>query len=73
MSYARLNSLLIVMIVTVALIWLAIPFTMAILWSLVDPAEPWTADKLLPPVMSFYRWADMWENSSLKSLSSIFK
>lgn len=66
MTYQRLNSLLIAMVVTVAFIWLAIPFTMAVLWSLVDPAEPWTADKLLPPVMSFYRWVDMWENSSLR-------
>ena len=66
MTYQRLNSLLITMVVTVAFIWLAIPFTMAVLWSLVDPAEPWTADKLLPPVMSFYRWVDMWENSSLR-------
>jgi putative spermidine/putrescine transport system permease protein len=39
---------------------------MAILWSLVDPAEPWTVDKLIPPQMSFYRWTYMWENSSLK-------
>lgn len=67
MSSARLNSMLMALVVGVAFIWLAIPFTMAVLWSLVDPVEPWTADKLLPPAMSFYRWTDMWENSSLKS------
>ena len=66
MTYARLNSILMALVVAVAFVWLAIPFTMAVLWSLVDPSEPWTADKLLPPAMSLYRWVDMWENSSLK-------
>jgi putative spermidine/putrescine transport system permease protein len=67
MTRARLNTILMGLVITVSVIWLVIPFTMAALWSLVDPAEPWTADQLLPPVMSFYRWGDMWENSSLKS------
>ncbi len=67
MTYARLNSILMTLIIVVAFVWLAIPFTMAVLWSLVDPSEPWTADRLLPPEMSFYRWVDMWQNSSLKS------
>ena len=67
MTYARLNSILMALIIVVAFVWLAIPFTMAVLWSLVDPSEPWTADRLLPPEMSFYRWVDMWQNSSLKS------
>lgn len=66
MSAARLNRILIALLLTLTAVWLIVPFAMAVLWSLVDPAEPWTADKLLPPVMSFYRWRDMWENSSLK-------
>ncbi|WP_029062526.1 ABC transporter permease subunit [Labrenzia sp. DG1229] len=67
MSAQRLNQILLVLLVSLTAIWLIIPFSMAILWSLVDPAEPWTADKLVPPVMSFYRWQDMWENSSLQT------
>jgi len=67
MSAQRLNQILLVLLVSLTAIWLIIPFSMAILWSLVDPAEPWTADKLVPPVMSFYRWRDMWENSSLQT------
>nr|WP_255561694.1 ABC transporter permease subunit [Pseudohoeflea sp. DP4N28-3] len=51
----------------VCVVWLVIPFGMAILWSLVDPAAPWTADRLLPPALSFSRWIDMWQNSSLKA------
>ncbi|MEX3008220.1 ABC transporter permease [Hoeflea sp. TYP-13] len=67
MNRALLNRFLIYLLITVCTLWLVIPFTMAVLWSLVDPAEPWTADKLMPPVMSFFRWQNMWENSSLKS------
>jgi putative spermidine/putrescine transport system permease protein len=65
-SQSTINKILLYTLLTVCTIWLVIPFTMAVLWSLVDPAEPWTADKLLPPVMSTYRWTHMWANSSLK-------
>lgn len=66
MSTFILNRILLYSLIVICLIWLVIPFGMAILWSLVDPAEPWTPDRLLPPVLSFYRWENMWENSSLK-------
>ena len=62
----NLNKVFIFLILIISIIWLVVPFTMAILWSLVDPSEPWTVDKLLPPVISFYRWNYMWENSNLK-------
>lgn len=67
MTRAQLNTVLIAVLLVVFTIWLVIPFIMAVLWSLVDPSQPWTADQLLPPVMSFYRWTDLWENSSLKT------
>jgi putative spermidine/putrescine transport system permease protein len=70
MTPAVVNKILLVGLIAVCAIWLIIPFTMAVLWSLVDPAEPWTADKLLPPVISGYRWQHMWANSSLKSALS---
>lgn len=66
MTKARINSILMIAVLIVCALWLIIPFTMAILWSLVDPAQPWTPDRLLPPEMSFFRWTNMWENSSLK-------
>lgn len=61
-----LNRALMILLISVAILWLVIPFTMAVLWSLVDPALPWTPDNLLPPVISTYRWSYMWENSLLK-------
>ena len=67
MQVALLNRILLISLLVICAIWLIVPFSMAILWSLVDPVEPWTPDHLLPPVMSFYRWENMWENSSLKA------
>ena len=67
MHVALLNRILLVSLLVICAIWLIVPFSMAILWSLVDPVEPWTPDQLLPPVMSFFRWGNMWENSSLKA------
>ena len=66
MNAAFINHTLMIALLVVCVTWLVIPFTMAILWSLVDPSEPWTADKIFPPAMSFYRWKDMWINSALK-------
>lgn len=67
MTRQRLNQVLLALLLSLTALWLIVPFTMAVLWSLVDPSEPWTADKLVPPAMSFYRWQHMWENSSLKT------
>lgn len=66
MTSRKLNTVLIILLSFGFLIWLVIPFVMAVLWSLVDPSQPWTPDTLLPPVMSFVRWQDMWEHSGLK-------
>jgi putative spermidine/putrescine transport system permease protein len=66
MTQAKINSFLMGVLLAICTIWLLVPFTMAILWSLVDPAQPWTPDHLLPPQMSTYRWTNMWENSALK-------
>ncbi|APX12563.1 ABC transporter permease [Tateyamaria omphalii] len=66
MTQARINSVLMGALLIICAVWLIIPFTMAILWSLVDPAQPWTPDNLLPPEMSTFRWTNMWENSALK-------
>ncbi|WP_316858501.1 ABC transporter permease subunit [uncultured Cohaesibacter sp.] len=66
MTRQMINRLLMTFLLAVCFVWLVIPFAMAILWSLVDPSVPWTADNLLPPVMSFARWSYMWENSALK-------
>ena len=62
-----IHRILFISMIVIGVVWLAVPFIMAILWSLVDPSEPWTVDRVTPPVMSFYRWTYMWESSNLKS------
>ena len=62
-----IHRILFISMIVIGVVWLAVPFIMAILWSLVDPSEPWTVDRVAPPVMSFYRWTYMWESSNLKS------
>jgi putative spermidine/putrescine transport system permease protein len=66
MTEARIQRVLLVLLLLVCTVWLVVPFGMAILWSLVDPSAPWTPDHVLPPALSFHRWVDMWQFSSLK-------
>lgn len=65
-AQVRINRVLIAVLLAVYLVWLLIPFVMAVLWSLVDPSATWTPDRLIPPAMSLYRWDFMWNNSLLK-------
>ena len=46
-------------------VWLVVPFAMAVLWSLVDPSHPWSFPDILPQVLSFNRWIEVWETTSL--------
>lgn len=62
----RFNRLLMGALLAICVLWLLIPFVMAMLWSLVDPSDTWTPDRLIPPAMSFYRWDFMWNNSLLR-------
>lgn len=50
----------------VNLIWLGMPFAMALLWSLVDPDHPWSFPDIFPQALSFGRWALVWDTTSLK-------
>lgn len=49
----------------VNIIWLGMPFGMAIIWSLVDPAHPWSYPDIFPQVLSFGRWIQVWQTTSL--------
>ncbi|ARC93979.1 spermidine/putrescine ABC transporter permease [Vibrio coralliilyticus] len=60
-----INKITIGLFIVVNFFWLGVPFIMALLWSLVDPEHPWSYPDVLPQVLSFGRWTDMWENSGL--------
>ncbi|GAB7193994.1 hypothetical protein OS11_02650 [Dickeya oryzae] len=61
----RLNRLLVMLLLLLGLVWLVLPFAMAILWSLVDPAHPWSYPDVFPPVLSLLRWSELWNTTSL--------
>lgn len=65
MQGKSLNLILAVMLAFALLLWLAIPFGMAILWSLVDPDTAWSYPDLFPQKLSFRRWTEMWETTNL--------
>ncbi|ACT06938.1 binding-protein-dependent transport systems inner membrane component [Dickeya chrysanthemi Ech1591] len=61
----RLNRLLVALFLLLGCVWFILPFAMAVLWSLVDPAHPWAYPDVFPPVLSLLRWRDLWNNTSL--------
>ncbi|MCD2172285.1 ABC transporter permease [Rhizobium sp. C4] len=60
------NRLLILLALVVFFLALGLPFAMAVLWSLVDPSHPWAYPNVLPPVLSFRRWVEIWTTSGLQ-------
>lgn len=65
MSRSSLRLMLATLFGIVLILWLAVPFGMAILWSLVDPGTSWSYPDLFPQQLSLRRWADMWQTTSL--------
>lgn len=65
MTSKALNRILIIILLLVNLIWVFLPIALAVLWSLVDPQHPWSYPDVLPPVLSFGRWVDVWQKTSL--------
>ena len=60
-----LNRALMVLLLTLVTIWLVVPFTMAVLWSLVDPETGWEYPDLLPPSLTVLRWVEVWTTTAL--------
>ncbi|SBS35983.1 Trehalose transport system permease protein SugB [Marinomonas spartinae] len=59
------NRLIILLVIGFCCISLVLPFSLAMLWSLVDPGHPWSYPHILPPVLSLQRWVDIWTTTSL--------
>ncbi len=60
-----LNRFLVTMLCVVSIVWILLPLALAILWSLVDPSEPWSYPDLFPKKLSFGRWTKLWETTTL--------
>ncbi|MDJ1017586.1 MAG: ABC transporter permease [Paracoccaceae bacterium] len=60
-----LNRFLMIVLMTIVAIWLIVPFSMAVLWSLVDPETGWNYPDLLPPSLTHLRWVEVWTTTAL--------
>src|SRR5688572_26931397 len=62
MSFGRFISLL---IIALLIIWTAVPLFMAVMWSLVDPDNPWSPPAVLPPSLSLAQWEYVFQYSNI--------
>lgn len=65
MRHLNINKILAIGVSLVMFLWLLVPFAMAVLWSLVDPSEPWSYPDLFPQKLSLERWIIVWQTTSL--------
>jgi len=52
----RLSSFIALLIIGLLVIWTAVPLFMAVMWSLVNPDDPWSPPAVLPPSLSLSQW-----------------
>jgi putative spermidine/putrescine transport system permease protein len=50
------GSFIALLIIALLVIWTAVPLFMAVMWSLVDPDNPWSPPAVLPPSLSWAQW-----------------
>ncbi|MDQ6435343.1 ABC transporter permease subunit [Mesorhizobium sp. LHD-90] len=51
-----LKGFLVGLSVALLLVWTAVPLFMAVMWSLVNPDDPWSPPAVLPPSFSLAQW-----------------
>jgi len=61
----RLTTFLGLLIIFLLLAWTAIPLFMAVMWSLVDPDNPWSPPAVLPPSLSLAQWEYVFHYSEI--------
>lgn len=53
------------LIIALLLAWTAVPLFMAVMWSLVDPDNPWSPPAVLPPSFSWAQWEYVFRYSEI--------
>ncbi len=53
------------LILALLIVWTAVPLFMAVMWSLVDPDNPWSPPAVLPPSLSLAQWEYVFEYSNI--------
>jgi putative spermidine/putrescine transport system permease protein len=59
--YLMLTAFFIIM----QILWVGVPIFMAVMWSLVDPANPWSFPDALPPSLSFAPWQYVFQYTNI--------
>jgi putative spermidine/putrescine transport system permease protein len=54
-----------VLIIALLTVWTAVPLFMAVMWSLVNPDDPWSPPAVLPPSLSLAQWRYVFEFSEI--------
>jgi putative spermidine/putrescine transport system permease protein len=50
------GSFIALLTIALLVVWTAVPLFMAVMWSLVDPDDPWSPPAVLPPSLSWAQW-----------------
>ncbi len=61
----RLWRFLTLLVIALLVLWTAVPLFMAVMWSLVNPDDPWSPPAVLPPSLSWAQWDYVFQYSNL--------
>lgn len=61
----KLSHFIGLLIIALLLSWTAVPLFMAVMWSLVDPDNPWSPPSVLPPSFSSAQWEYVFRYSEI--------
>ena len=57
--------LLMIFFIIVLILWVGIPILMAVMWSLVDPKNPWSYPNVFPPSFSLAQWKFVFDYTNI--------
>jgi len=57
--------LLMIFFMIVLILWVGIPILMAVMWSLVDPKNPWSYPNVFPPSFSLAQWKYVFDYTNI--------
>lgn len=68
-----LGRFLALLIIALLIVWTAVPLFMAVMWSLVNPDDPWSPPAVLPPSLSLAQWEYVFTYSEIvKAVTTSF-
>ena len=69
----RFSTFIALLIILLLILWTALPLFMAVMWSLVNPDDPWSPPAVLPPSLSLAQWQYVFQYSEIvKAITTSF-